>query len=419
MQYGCIGEHLSHSFSAEIHAMLADYKYEMREIAPSELEDFLAKRDFWGINVTIPYKEAVIPYLDFVDENAKKIGAVNTIVNRDGKLYGYNTDFFGMSALIRRLGIEVAGKKVVILGTGGTSRTARAVAESMGAEEIVRISRRGGNGAVDYQELYDHHTDAQIIINTTPCGMYPYADGGADRAATPVDISRFTSLCGVVDAVYNPLRTNFIMDAIEKGIAAEGGLYMLVAQAIRASEIFLDTEYPAYLCERVYSKILAQKENIVLCGMPASGKSTVGKLIADITGRELFDTDELIVDRIGMTISEFFSENGETAFRNVESSVIKEDISHLGGSVVATGGGAILRDENVRALKRNGRLVFLDRPLSDLIPTADRPLASDADAIRKRYGERYDRYLSTSDIRVKVCGEPKDVADTIVKELEA
>lgn len=419
MQYGCIGEHLSHSFSAEIHAMLADYKYEIREIEPYALADFLAKRGFLGINVTIPYKEAVIPHLDFVDENAKKIGAVNTIVNRDGRLYGYNTDFFGMSALIRRIGIDLKGKKVVILGTGGTSRTARAVAESMGAAEIVRISRKAGNGVVDYRELYERHTDADVIINTTPCGMYPYADGSADRSATPVDISHFANLCGVVDAVYNPLRTNLIIDARERGIAAEGGLYMLVAQAIRASEIFIDTEYPDEICEKVYSRILAKKENIVLCGMPASGKTTVGKLIADITGRELFDTDALIVDRIGTTISDFFSENGETAFRDVESSVIKEDVAHLGGSVIATGGGAILRDENVRILKRNGKLVFLDRPLSDLLPSADRPLASDADAIRKRYEERYDRYLSTSDMKIDVKGTPIDVAEMIIKELEA
>ena len=419
MQYGCIGEHLSHSFSAEIHAMLADYKYEIREIEPYALADFLAKRGFLGINVTIPYKEAVIPHLDFVDENAKKIGAVNTIVNRDGRLCGYNTDFFGMSSLIRRLGIDLKGKKVVILGTGGTSRTARAVAESMGAAEIVRISRKAGNGVVDYRELYEHHTDADVIINTTPCGMYPYADGSADRSATPVDISRFANLCGVVDAVYNPLRTNLIIDARERGIAAEGGLYMLVAQAIRASEIFLDTEYPDEICDKVYSRILANKENIVLFGMPASGKTTVGKLLADITGRELFDTDALIVDRIGTTISDFFAENGETAFRDVESAVIKEDVAHLGGSVIATGGGAVLRDENVRILKRNGRLVFLDRPLSELLPTADRPLASDADAIRKRYEERYDRYLSTSDMKIDVKGTPIDVAEMIIKELEA
>lgn len=419
MQYGCIGEHLSHSFSAEIHAMLADYKYEIREIAPSDLEDFFARRDFSGINVTIPYKEAVIPYLDFVDESAKRIGAVNTIVNGTGGLCGYNTDLYGMCALIRRLGIDLSGKKVAILGTGGTSRTACAVADIMKAAQVVCVSRRNGMGIVDYDELYRSHADVQVIINTTPCGMYPYADGNEDRSATPVDISRFPDLCGVVDAVYNPIRTNLIMDAKEKGIAAEGGLYMLVAQAIAASALFLDKEYPDGLCETVYGKLLSQKENIVLCGMPSSGKSTVGRIIADITGRAFLDTDELIVDRIGMPISEFFSKHGEKAFRDVESSVIREQISQLSGRVIATGGGAILRDENVRALRRNGRLIFLDRPLCDLIPTSDRPLASDADAIRKRYEERYERYLTVSDVRVDVKGTPESVAQNVIKEFEA
>ena len=417
MQYGCIGEHLGHSFSAEIHALLADYKYEICEVARDSLDDFMRRRDFCGINVTIPYKQAVIPYLYYVDESAKAIGAVNTIVNREGKLYGYNTDVYGMTALINRIGIDMQGKKVAVLGTGGTSKTARAVSSALGAREIIRVSRQAGDGLISYDELYRSHTDVEVIINTTPCGMYPYADGGADRVATPVDVSRFPALCGVVDAVYNPLRTNLILDARDRGIPSEGGLYMLVAQAVRASEIFLDTVYPDDVCESVYGRILKSKENVVLCGMPSSGKSTVGRLLSERLSRSFVDTDEVIVDVEKCQITDIFRERGEKAFRDIESEAVRA-VSEKSGDVIATGGGAILRDENVRRLKRNGCLVFLDRPLSELIPTSDRPLASDREAIEKRYNERYPRYNSVADIVIAVDTDACGVADKIIKELE-
>ena len=417
MQYGCIGEHLGHSFSAEIHALLADYKYEICEVARDSLDDFMRRRDFCGINVTIPYKQAVIPYLYYVDESAKAIGAVNTIVNREGKLYGYNTDVYGMTALINRIGIDMQGKKVAVLGTGGTSKTARAVSSALGAREIIRVSRQAGDGLISYDELYRSHTDVEVIINTTPCGMYPYADGGADRVATPVDVSRFPALGGVVDAVYNPLRTNLILDARDRGIPSEGGLYMLVAQAVRASEIFLDTVYPDDVCESVYGRILKSKENVVLCGMPSSGKSTVGRLLSERLSRSFVDTDEVIVDVEKCQITDIFRERGEKAFRDIESEAVRA-VSEKSGAVIATGGGAILRDENVRRLKRNGCLVFLDRPLSELIPTSDRPLASDREAIEKRYNERYPRYNSVADIVIAVDTDACGVADKIIKELE-
>ena len=415
MQYGCIGEHLGHSFSAEIHALLADYKYEICEVARESLDDFMRKRDFCGINVTIPYKQAVIPYLYYVDESAKAIGAVNTIVNRDGRLYGYNTDVYGMTALIKRIGIDMIGKRVAVLGTGGTAKTARAVAESLGASEIIRISRNAGDGVVTYDELYQSHTDVEVIINTTPCGMYPYADGNEERADTPVDVSRFPALCGVVDAVYNPLRTNLILDARERGIPSEGGLYMLVAQAVRASEIFLNTVYPDDVCERVYRKILRSKENIVLCGMPSSGKSTVGKILAEKLSMNFVDTDDVIVGMAKRPIPEIFKAEGEKVFRDIESEAVRA-VSEQSGCVIATGGGAILRDENVRRLKRNGVIFFLDRPLNDLMPTSDRPLASDREAIEKRYNERYPRYNSVADIVIAVDTDACGVADKIIKE---
>ncbi len=413
MQYGCIGEHLTHSFSAEIHRALADYSYEIKEIAPEELDCFLQTRDFCGINVTIPYKEKVIPHLFFLSEQAKAIGAVNTIVNRGGKLYGYNTDFYGMSALIERLGLSLAGKKVAVLGSGGTSRTALAVARAMQAKTVLCVSRGGRGDSVSYEALYRDHSDLQIVINTTPCGMYPYPDGKDGMSAAAIDISAFPSLEGVVDAVYNPLRPQLILDAKARGIPAEGGLFMLVAQAVRASEIFLDITYPKEILEKVYRAVLKEKETIVLIGMPGCGKSTVGKLLAERLHRELFDLDAAIAETAGKSIPEIFDAEGEAGFREIETRVLKEQAAQKSGLILATGGGAILKDENVNAMKRNGKLYFLDRPLADLLPTADRPLASSAEAIRKRYAERYDRYLAVADERIAVTGRPEEVAERI------
>lgn len=416
MEYGCIGEHLRHSFSAEIHRELADYQYEIREIAPDALDAFLTERSFCGINVTIPYKERVIPHLDEIDGMARAVGAVNTIVNRDGRLCGYNTDVYGMTRLIERIGLDLGGKKVAILGTGGTSRTARAVADRLGAATVLTVGRSARKGVIDYDTLYRLHADTEILINTTPCGMFPYPNGNERIAAAAVDVSRFPRLCGVVDAVYNPLRTRLILDAQARGIAAEGGLFMLVAQAVRACEIFLGKDLPSDTCERVFMRILREKENLVLIGMPASGKTTVGGLLAQMSGRPLVDSDGLIVRAAGKSISDIFAQEGEGAFRDLESRVIEEEIADRNGLIVATGGGAILRERNLDALRRNGRLYFLDRPLEALCPTDDRPLASTADAIRARYEERYGRYLAAADCRIDASGSPEAVADAIRKE---
>ena len=416
MQYGCIGEHLKHSFSAEIHHALGDYPYEICEVPANELDAFLTQRRFRGINVTIPYKEKVIPHLYWISEQAKAIGAVNTVVNREGRLYGYNTDFYGMSALIRRLGLSLEGKKVAVLGSGGTSRTALAVARSMGADPVLCVSRRETKTTISYEQLYEEHTDLQIVINTTPCGMYPYPDGTETMAAAAVDVSRFPALEGVVDAVYNPLRSQLVLDARARGIPAEGGLFMLVAQAVRASEIFLDVTYPGKIAERIYRRLLRQKENLVLTGMPGCGKSTVGALLARQLELELFDLDAAIVKDAGRTIPEIFDAEGEEGFRARETRVLKEQATQRNGLLIATGGGAILKDENINALRRNGRIYFLDRPLEELLPTEDRPLASSAEAIQKRYEERYHRYCSTADCRVAVTGTPEEVALAIERD---
>lgn len=410
MKYGLIGEHLSHSFSPVIHGMLADYKYELREIAPEDTDAFFRKADFIGINVTIPYKQTVIPYLDFIDEGARAIGAVNTVVKRDGRLYGYNTDFYGMTMLFAHAGVDPKGKKAAILGSGATSKTAAAVLASLGAGEILRVSRSGNDGALTYGELTEKHSDTEIIVNTTPVGMYP------DIYGLSLDISAFPALSGVIDAVYNPLRTPLVSDALARGIKAEGGLYMLVAQGVRASEIFLDKEYPGGTLDRIYGNILRRKENIVLIGMPASGKTTVGRLLKNRLGRELLDTDSLIEEKTGMKIPEIFEKYGEAEFRRLETEVIKE-VSRGNSCIIATGGGAILREENVRALKQNGRLFFLDRPLEMLVPTKSRPLSSDREAIKKRFEERYDIYCSVCDVRIEANRSPRHTTDVITEIL--
>lgn len=406
MKYGCIGERLSHSFSKEIHNLLADYPYEIREVAREALDGFMEDADFLGINVTIPYKELVIPHLYKIDEAAKRIGAVNTIVKKDGRLYGYNTDFYGMTKLIAHAGVTVEGRTVAILGTGGTAKTANAVCQALGAKKILTVSRREGVGVITYGELRSIGDEIDVIINTTPVGMYPH------QYESPVDIADFPRLGGVIDAIYNPLRSELVSAAIKRGIPAEGGLYMLVAQAVRASEIFLDTEYTDKVLEEVYSRILSSKENVVLVGMPASGKSTVGAILAERLGRELIDTDALIVEAAGEEITEIFSTRGEAAFRDMETEAVKRAATAT-ARVIATGGGAILRDENVEALKQNGRLFFLDRPVEKLIPTDSRPLASDVDAIRQRYSERYSRYSAISDERIDCDRSADEVAEII------
>ena len=407
MEYGLIGEKLGHSFSREIHQRLGGYDYRLQELTPVQLPAFLEKRDFRGINVTIPYKQTVIPLLDEVDPKAAAIGAVNTSVNRRGRLCGYNTDYDGMAALARHAGLTLKNKNVLILGTGGTSRTAMTVAADLGAAEIRRVSRTGRGDAITYEQAAD--LPVQVLINTTPCGMYPGCDG------QPMDLSRFGWLEGVLDAVYNPLRTRLVLQARDNGARGQGGLYMLVAQAAAACRLFLDRPLPDGALDSVYRAIHGQKQNIVLTGMPGSGKSTVGRVLARQLGRELVDTDTEIIRLAKKPIPEIFAQRGERGFRDLESQVIQE-VSRRTGLVIATGGGAILREENVRRLRQNGRIYFLDRPAEDILPTDDRPLARDMEAVRQRYAERYPRYTSTADAAVPVRGSAEDVAAAIREE---
>ncbi len=407
MKYGLIGEKLSHSFSKSIHESIADYTYEIKEIPRESLDCFMKEKDFCGINVTIPYKQSVMPYLDFIDEKALEIGAVNTVVNRGGKLYGYNTDFGGMKMLIEKQGFSYEGKKIVILGSGGTAKTARAVAVNLGAGEIITVSRKG---EVNYDNLLSLHGDCDYIINTTPCGMFPNTDESA------VDVSLFENLRGVTDVVYNPLKTKLCLDCERQGIKCEGGLYMLVAQAVLAS-VFFSGKYldVKKIADEVYGRISNEKRNIVLIGMPGSGKTTIGKTLSEKLGKTFIDTDDLITEEYG-NISDIFAQKGEKFFRDIEAVAVKKT-ALKNGLVIATGGGAVLKKENVEYLRHNGVLFFLDRPLDDITPSADRPLSKDYEALKKRYEERYDIYLSSCDEKINIDGKIENAVNRIVEKL--
>ena len=407
-KYGCIGKKLTHSFSKEIHAKLADYEYELMELTEEEIAPFFEKKAFAAINVTIPYKQTVIPYLDWVSPIASRIGAVNTIVNKEGQLYGYNTDYYGMKALIERIGIDVSGKKVLVLGTGGTSKTARVVAKDLGASKVLTVSRRKTEEYITYEEAILNHADAEVIINTTPSGMYP------DCGSKPIDITPFTQLEGVVDAVYNPLRTNLVLDAKERGIKAECGLYMLVMQAVVAVEKFLDTSIPKEQADRVFADIFASKENIVLTGMPGSGKSTVVNLL-HVDGFEFIDIDAEVEKRCGCSIKELIQVKGETYFRDLETEVIR-DVSSQSCRIISTGGGAILREENVRLLRQNGKLFFLDADLNRLQATDSRPLSDTHEKLQKLYAERIDIYRGTAHVIVPDLGTAEKEAAYILSK---
>ena len=408
MEYGLIGEKLTHSFSKLVHAKLFDYSYELKEIPRDGLDRFMKQADFCAINVTIPYKQAVIPYLDEIEENAEKIGAVNTVVNHAGKLYGYNTDYLGLIAMLKKHGIALKDRKVLILGSGGTSKTAYAAAESLGAKHIVKVSRTKREGFVTYSQAMKDHSDAEVILNMTPCGMYP------NLGESPIELDAFPALRAVADAIYNPLSTALVTKAGEKGLIAAGGLYMLVAQAVFAAEKFTGQAVPAEKIDSIYEDLFSEKQNLVLIGMPGCGKTTVGKALAKEFGKRFFDTDEEIRRETGMQIPAIFEKSGEAGFRKIESDIIKR-ISAEQSAVIATGGGAVLNRQNVLFLKENGRVMFLDRPLEALVATPDRPLSATRESLEKRYEERYGLYQKAADVIVDASGS---LADNIQKAKE-
>ncbi|MCQ2560106.1 MAG: shikimate dehydrogenase [Clostridia bacterium] len=410
MQYGLIGQPLGHSYSPELHNQIAAYKYELQELKPEELEAFLQKRQFRGINVTIPYKQAVIPFLDELSPMAQKIGAVNTIVNCQGKLCGYNTDLAGMAALARRIGLSFRGKKVLILGSGGTSRTAWALAEAGAARQFFRVSRNGREGTISYTEARSRHQDTQLILNTTPAGMAP------DWEGQPLDLTEFPALEGVLEVIYHPLRSNLVLAALQRQLPAEGGLYMLVAQAVYASALFLGQKVRESLIEQVYQRLLAEKQNLVLIGMPSAGKSTMGRELARRLARPFVDTDQKLAELTGQSPAAYLTEKGEAAFRKLESQVIQEWAAQS-GQVIATGGGAVLNPANVRRLRQNGRLIFLDRSPEKLLVTADRPLSASRENLLRLYQERFALYQAAADFRIDGNGSREEVLALIEEAL--
>lgn len=381
MKYCLIGERLSHSYSAEIHAKCG-LTYTLREIPRDKIKNFL-KEGYDGFNVTIPYKQDIIPYLDGLSDSAAAIGAVNTVVKKDGGYYGYNTDAEGMRYALKRKGIDLCGKNVMILGSGGTSRTAAALCKAENADFCVTVSR---SGAVNYQNCYDFK-DTEIIINATPVGMFPNA------GESPVDLSRFSNLKGVFDCIYNPFKTALIMQAEKLGITCSDGLPMLVKQATEAQKIWGFNSGDNKTEETVKSLYL-DKVNVVLIGMPSCGKSAVGRAVASLFGKKFIDTDAEIYNATGKTPAEIIETDGERSFRDTETEIIKK-FAYLGGAVIATGGGAVLREENVSALKSNGVVFYLRRDIS-LLTAAGRPLSKEK-GIAKLFEERKAFYERAAD----------------------
>lgn len=389
MRCGLIGEKLSHSYSVRIHQMLGDYNYELFNLPQHELRPFLERRDYHGLNVTIPYKKAVIPFCDRLDDAARKIGSVNTLVRGDdGLLCGYNTDYYGFLAMSKRTGIRFAGKKVLILGSGGTSLTVSAAAADEGASKIVTVSR---NGSDNYENL-DLHRDSQIIVNTTPVGMYP------DNGDKPIDLSAFPACEGVLDVIYNPLYTRLLLDAKTLGIPHSGGLPMLVAQAKYASELFTGEKIDDQRIDDILDHLTKSLLNIILIGMPGSGKTEIGIMVAARLGREQIDTDTIVIQNAGMSIPEIFEKQGEPAFRQLESEAVDTACKRT-GLVISTGGGAVLRPENRMNMKQNGLVLFLDRKL-DLLQTDGRPLSKNMEALERMYTERLPIYKAGSDAEI-------------------
>ncbi len=405
MQCGLLGRKLGHSYSPQIHAQLDGYDYRLFEKEPEALQDFLKKGDFAGLNVTIPYKKDVIPYLDELSPRAQALGAVNTIVRRNGKLIGHNTDYFGFETMLLSSGVSVRGKKALVCGSGGASNTACAVLREHGADVIV-LSRSGEN---NYQNL-DRHSDAALIVNATPLGMYPNVD------ASPIeDLSVFPKLEGVLDLVYNPARTSILLKAEALGIPAINGLRMLVAQAKESAEWFTGGSIDNSCIQEIYHSLRRQMENIILIGMPGCGKTTVGTFLAQTLSRPLKDADTELEKAAGRKITDIIPADGEAAFRVLESETLL-DLGKQSGLVIATGGGCVTVPNNYEKLHRNGTIIWLKRDL-DLLPTNGRPL-SQAGHLREMYEKRAPLYTRFADFTVENSGDPQETAREIIRILE-
>ena len=402
MKCGLLGRTLGHSYSPQIHSLFEDYSYELMEKEPDELEDFLRNGDFTGINVTIPYKKAVMAYLDVLSPLAQRLGCVNTVIRKDGKLYGHNTDYAGFLSMVMRSGLSPAGKKCLVLGSGGASNTAVAVLEDLGAQVVV-ISRSGEN---HYQNLH-LHADASILVNTTPVGMYP------NTGISPVALSHFPQLQGVLDVIYNPARTQLLLDAQDRGLITMNGLWMLVAQAKAAAERFIDRSIPEDQVENIYHAMRQRMENIILIGMPGCGKSTIGRLLAEKSGKLFVDIDAEIEKTAKKSIPSIFAEDGEATFRQWETQVLTQ-WGKTSGMVIATGGGCVTKQENKDLLRQNGHIFWLQRSLSTL-DTAGRPI-SQALGVEAIYEQRKELYRSFAHTIIQNNGSIQATVDAIWEE---
>lgn len=410
MKYGLIGEKLGHSYSKIIHEQLIDnYEYELHPLEKNEVDTFMKEKTFSAINVTIPYKQTVIPYLDEMSDAAKQIGAVNTVVNKNGKLIGYNTDYLGFQYTLQKHDIQIKDKKVLIMGNGGASKAIQAVIHNQEPKEVVIVDIVKADGILSIEEVYAEHLDCEVIVNTTPIGMFPKTDG------TSVDITRFKNCVACIDAVYNPLRTDFVLTAQALGIKGINGLEMLVAQAKYALEFFKDIKIDDSEIDRIYKEILLETSNVVLIGMPSCGKTTVGRRLAKKLDKEFIDIDTRIVDEIKMPISEFFEKNGEPAFREIESRICKE-VSMKANCVISCGGGIVKNEMNVFYLKHNGLIVYLDRDIEKLISDDSRPLSSSKEAVATLWKERDPLYRSSRELVVDNNGSIESTVQNICKE---
>jgi len=399
--FGLLGEKLGHSFSPLIHGYLGEYDYSLYEVSAADLDSFMTDRRFDGINVTIPYKQQVMPYCVSLSHEAQTIGSVNTIIkDGDGALHGHNTDYHGFRMMLEHGGIDPKGKKVLVLGDGGSARTVRAALDGLGAREIVTISRRG----TDHYGNIERHYDADAIVNTTPVGMYP------DNGSSPLSLAEFRQLTGVADLIYNPTRTKLLLEAAELGIPRVNGLAMLVAQAEAASRLFLDGPARPELVNKIHDAILKRTQNIALIGMPGCGKSTVGRFLAQKMGRPFADIDRYIEAAAGKKIPQIFADDGEETFRQLETCVLAGE-AKKSGIVIATGGGVVTRPENLDLLKQNSLIIYLKRELTDLI-TEGRPLSQNI-GIQALAEKRLPLYEAWSDFAVQVEAKPEQTAARI------
>lgn len=380
--YGLLGKKLKHSFSPYIHNKLGNKEYTLIEKTESEAIEFLKEKKFKGLNITIPYKELAKNLCDFLSPEAEKIGAVNTIKNIDGKLYGYNTDYFGLKKTLENLNCNIEEKKILILGNGATTKTTKVVLKDLGVENIVVASRTGEYSFNDYH----YFGDSNIIINCTPVGMYP------NNLESLVQINKFSNLEYVVDLIYNPIKSKLLLDSMENNVKCYNGLDMLVNQAIKSSEIFFDIDYDKKIGAKIVNEINSNEHNIVLIGMPGSGKTTVAKKLSQSTLKTLVDTDIIIEKRENKRIGDIFIEFGEEYFRELEKNIISE-VGKEHNQVIATGGGSILKKENYNALKQNSIIFYIRRDIEKL--ELGRPVAKTLEDLRNLYNNRkalYEKY---------------------------